>query len=55
MDKYQKKALNMIKELEKEITSLIKLLKFNKLTEEKLNEKLVEIKRELLSIYFNLA
>jgi len=55
MDKYQKKALEMMKELEKEISFFIKLLKFNQLTEEQLNKKLRDVKRELLSIYFNIA
>ena len=55
MNKYQKNALQMCKELKKEINYLVKLLKTNKLTEEQLNEKLLKIKRKLLSIYFNVA
>lgn len=55
MNKYQKNAFQMCKELNKEINYLVKSLKINKLTEEQLNEKLLKIKRELLSIYFNIA
>jgi len=55
MDKYQKGALQMCKELKKEISSLIKQLKLNKLTEEEFNKELRNVKRELLSIYFNIA
>jgi len=55
MNKYQKNACKMCKELKKEIDFLVKLLKHNKITEDQFNEKLLKIKRELLSIYFNIA
>ena len=55
MNKYQKHAIKITKTLEKEINFLIKSINQNEINEKTLNEKLLEIKRDLLSIYFNIA
>ena len=55
MDKYIQEALKITKMLEKEINFLIDELKQDKINEEELNKKLLNIKRDLLSIYFRIA
>jgi predicted translin family RNA/ssDNA-binding protein len=51
MDKNQIEAIKITKEIEIEIKKMIKLLKKNKLTDEKLSKKIKEIYYSLGDIY----
>ena len=55
MNKYQKNAIKITKDIQKEINFLIKAINQNKISEKNLKERLLQIKRDLLSVYFNVA
>ena len=55
MNKYQKNAIKITKDIQKEINFLIKAINQSKISEKDLKKRLLKIKRELLSVYFCIA